>query len=277
MSRSVTVSAYSQASYAPGGAYNACLIATGNTGTTLSVGGSATVTAHCGLAALSCSDDAISIDGSATVVADSIATCGTANVPAANQSSVSENVSGLRDTNSDLSPPDNTTPRSVSCDGNGSHAQASLLPGTYNGGLVVSCTTVLSAGIYVVNGGSLDLTGNYPVTGTNVMFVLKGGATLKLGGSGSGNTLTLTPMQASDFVALGYSSTLSNRYANMLIFEDRNNNPTTDHMINGNSNSLIQGTIYLPDGNVRVNGTANITSSCLQLTANTLRCSATPT
>jgi hypothetical protein len=56
----------------------------------------------------------------------------------------------------------------------------------------------------------------------------------------------------------------------MLIFEDRNNNPTTDHMINGNSNSLIQGTIYLPDGNVRVNGTANITSSCLQLTANTI-------
>jgi len=56
----------------------------------------------------------------------------------------------------------------------------------------------------------------------------------------------------------------------MLVFEDRDSDPTSSHIINGNSNSLIQGTIYLPSSNVRVNGTANINSSCLQLTAQTI-------
>jgi len=267
--QSATIGTYSQASFAEGGSYSACLIATGTSGTTLSVGGSATVTAHCGMAALSCSSGAIEIDGSATVVADSIATCGTANVPDANKGAVTENVHGLSDEFADLDPPTNDTARTYSCIGHGSHAQASPVAGTYHG-LTVSCTTNFGAGIYVVDGGTLDLTGNYAVTGTNVMFVLKNGATLKLGGSGAGNTLTLTPMVSAQFTALGYSQALADRYAGMLVFEDRDSNPTSSHIINGNSNSLIQGTIYLPSSNVRVNGTANINSSCLQLTAQTI-------
>ena len=268
--RGVTVQAYSQASYAAGGNYQACLIATGESGTTLSVGGSAVVNAHCGMAALSCSDDAIVIDGSATVVTDSIATCGTASVPAANDSVVSENVHGLADEFADLDPPTNDTAQTYKCNGNGNKAQASPVAGTYHG-LTVSCKTVFGPGVYVIDGGTLDLTGNYSVTGTNVMFVLKNGATLKLGGSGNGNTLTLTPMVSSQFTAApyNYSQGLADRYAGMLIFEDRNSTPTT-HIINGNSNSLIQGTIYLPASAARMNGTANINSSCLQITAQTI-------
>jgi Flp pilus assembly protein TadG len=267
--KSTTIQAYSQASFAAGGTYSACLIATGSSGTTLSVGGNGHVNAHCGMAALSCSDDAIDISGSATVVADSIATCGTANVPAANQSAVNEGVHGLTDEFADLDPPTNDTARTYSCNGHGQSAQASPVAGTYHG-LSVSCKTVFGSGIYVIDGGTLDLTGNYSVSGTNVMFVLKDGATLKLGGSGNGNVLTLTPMVSSQFTALGYSQSLANRYAGMLIFEDHDSNPTSTHIINGNSTSLIQGTIYLPSSSVRVNGTANITSSCLQLTAQTI-------
>lgn len=266
MNRAVTVSAYSQASFSAGQNFNACLIAVGDDGTTFSVGGNANVVAQCGLAALSCSDDAIVIDGSANVTTDSIATCGTASVPSANESVLTEKVQGLEDTFADLTPPTNTTARSYKCNGNGNKALATPLPGTYSS-FVVSCKTTLSKGIYVINGGTLDLTGNYAVTGTNVMFVLKNGATLKLGGSGAGNVLTLTPMQASDFTALGYPASLANRYANMLIFEDRASNPTQDHIINGNSSSLFEGTIYLPKGTARINGTASIDSSCLQISA----------
>lgn len=262
----VTIGVYSQASFQAGQNYSACLIAVGDNGTTFSVGGNANVQARCGLAALSCSDDAIVIDGSATVVTDSIATCGTASVPSANESVLTENVSGLTDTFADLTPPTNDTPRTYTCTGNGRNAQASPLPGTYNG-LTVRCRTTFGSGIYVIDGGELDLTGNFTVTGSNVMFVLKNSATLKLGGSGNNNTVSLTPMQASDFVALGYSTTLANRYANMLIFEDRNSNPTQDHIINGNSTSLFQGSIYLPKGTARLNGTASISSTCLQISA----------
>lgn len=266
MSRAVTVSAYSQASFEAGTNYAACLIAVGDNGTTFQVGGNANVTARCGLAALSCSDDAIVIDGSASVVTDSIATCGTASVPSSNESVLTEKVQGLEDTFADLSPPTNTTARTYKCNGNGNKSVATPLAGTYSD-FVVSCKTTMSKGIYVIDGGTLDLTGNFSVTGTNVMFVLKNGATLKLGGSGNGNILTLTPMQASDFTALGYSSNLANRYANMLIFEDRASEPTEDHIINGNSNSLFEGTIYLPKGTARINGTASIDSSCLQISA----------
>lgn len=266
--RAVTVTAYSQASFAAGANYSACLIAVGKNGTTFQVGGNAQIQAQCGLAALSCSEDALIIDGSAQVATDSIATCGTASVPSANQSVLSENVQGLTDTFADLTPPTNDTPRTYACTGKGQSSQASPSAGTYKGGLVVSCKTTFGSGIYVIDGGTLDLTGNYTVTGTNVMFVLKNGAILKLGGSGNNNILTLTPMQAADFVALGYSQTLADRYANMLIFEDRNNNPTQSHIINGNSNSLFEGTIYLPVGTAQLNGTASIDSSCLQISAN---------
>lgn len=265
--RAVTVSAYSQASFAAGANYSACLIAVGKNGTTFQIGGNAQVQAQCGLAALSCSEDALIIDGSAQVSTDSIATCGTASVPSANQSVLSENVQGLTDTFSDLTPPTNNTPQSYACTGKGQSSQASPRAGTYKGGLVVKCKTTFGSGIYVIDGGTLDLTGNYTVTGTNVMFVLKNGAILKLGGSGNSNILTLTPMQAADFVALGYSQTLADRYANMLIFEDRNNNPSQSHIINGNSNSLFEGTIYLPVGTAQLNGTASIDSSCLQISA----------
>ena len=265
--RNVTVRTYSQAAFAQGKNYSACLISVGDHGTTFTVGGNATVDAKCGLAALSCSDDALVIDGSATVTTDSIATCGTASVPASNEGVVSEHVSGLRDAFADLVPPTNNTPRTYACNGNGAKAQASPLAGTYSGGLTVKCKTTFGGGIYVIDGGTLDMTGNFTVTGTNVMFVLKNGAQLKLGGSGNNNTVSLTPMQASDFTALGYSTTLANRYANMLIFEDRNSEPTQDHIINGNSTSLFQGTIYLPKGTARVNGTASLDSSCLQISA----------
>ena len=266
--KDVTISAYSQAKFQAGKNYSACLIAVGKTGTTFTVGGNANVVARCGLAALSCSDDALTISGSATVVTDSIATCGTATVPPINQAVLTEHVSGLKDIYEDLAPPTNNTPKTYNCVGSGSKGIATPLPGTYTGGITVKCKTTLGKGIYVIDGGTLDLSGNYPVTGTNVMFVLKNGATIKLGGSGNAGVITLTPMQSGDFAALGYSSTLSDRYANMLIFEDRNNNPTQDHIINGNSTSLFQGTIYLPAGIARLNGTASIDSSCLQISAN---------
>ena len=264
----VTVFATSQAAFRAGTNYSACLQSIGDTGTTFTIGGNANVQAHCGLAAMSCSADALVIDASATVVTDSIATCGTASVPTANQSVVSDNLGSgvLSDQFADLTPPDNPTPRTYVCS-TGSNKQASPVPGTYQGGLSVHCKTTFAAGIYVIKGGDLDLTGNYTVTGTNVMFVLKDGSTLKLGGSGNNNTISLTPMQAADFTALGYSATMASRYANMLIFEARDNNPPGDHIINGNSTSLFQGTIYLPDGTARLNGTSSISSTCLQISA----------
>jgi hypothetical protein len=265
--RGATIRATAQASFAASATYNACLISLQKTGTGTSIGGSAQVRAQCGLAALSCSDDAIIIDGSATVKTNSIAACGKVSAPN-NEEVVSEGITGLYDAYEKLVPPDNPTPRTYACTGKGNNRQASLSPGTYKS-LVVTCETVLSRGIYVIDGGILDLTGNYNVTGNGVMFVLKNGATIKIGGSGQGNKLSITPMDAADFAGTPYAAQ-ADELSDMLVFEHRDNNPQRNHTFNGNANSLIEGLIYLPSGNMQVNGTSDVAAQCLQISAKTI-------
>ncbi len=266
--KAATIKATAQASFKEGNTFSACLVALAKDGTNLDIGGNATVKAQCGLAALSCSDNAVTIDSSANVVTDSIVACGKVSVPSANESVVTEGVKTLSDAYKDLVPPDDTTPQTYNCAGKGNNKQASLEPGTYKGGITVSCTTTLNPGIYVIDGGNLDLAANYNVTGTSVIFVLKNGATLKLGGSGNNNRITLSPPSASFYQGTAYAYE-AEELAGMLVFEDRNNNApsTPGHQLNGNSNSLIEGMIYLPDGNLTINGTANVTSQCLQISA----------
>jgi Flp pilus assembly protein TadG len=264
--KAATVRASAQASFARGANYNACLVSTAEDGTGTEIGGNATVRAQCGLAALSCDDGAIDIDGSATVDTQSIVACGTINNPDANEDEVTEGVTTLEDIYKDLTPPDNPTPRTYACGGKGNNKQASLQPGTYNG-LVVKCQTTLASGIYVIDGGTLDLTANYNVTGLGVMFVLKNHAVVKFGGSGNGNKVNLTPMTASDFAGTAYAAD-ADKYAGMLVFEHRDNNPPSPgHLLNGNSNSVLEGIMYLPSGTMTVLGTANVTSQCLQISA----------
>lgn len=263
-----TISATAQASFAEGYDFNACLVSLKETGTGTTIGGNATVKAQCGIAALSCGDDAISIDGSANVTTDIIVACGTVSANGNNDDVVVEGVSGLEDIYADLTPPTNDTNRSYNCSGKGKNKQASLLPGTYSS-IVVKCATTLASGIYVIDGGLLDLAANYNVTGSGVMFVLRNGAQIKLGGNGNGNRISLTPMSAADFVGTAYESD-ADRLSDILVFEERDNNPSGDHIMNGNSNSLIEGLIYLPSGNLRINGTADVSAQCLQISAKTI-------
>jgi Flp pilus assembly protein TadG len=261
-----TIRASAQASFAEGGTYSACLVSTAEDGTGTSIGGNAEVHAQCGLAALSCDDDAIEIDGSATVDTQSIVACGTITAPEENEDQVTENVNTLEDIYKDLVPPDNPTPRSYACTGKGKNAQASLLPGTYQG-LVVSCTTTFGSGIYVIDGGVLDLAANYNVTGLGVMFVLKNHARIKFGGNGNGNSINMTPMQESDFIGTPYAAD-ADKYAGMLVFEHRDNEPSNPgHQLNGNSNSVMEGIVYLPSGTMTILGTADVTAQCLQISA----------
>jgi Flp pilus assembly protein TadG len=260
-----TIRATAQASFAPGGNYQACLIALAEDGTSLDIGGNATVSARCGLAALSCSDDAVVIDASATVTTDSIVTCGKATVPEENEDVVTEGATGLTDIYSELDTPTDDTPRSYVCEGKGKNIQASLEPGTYQG-LVVKCTTVLNKGIYVIDGGLLDLSANYNVTGLGVVFILKNGARLKLGGNGNGNRISLSPPSSAFYE--DYPTDDVKLLADILIFEDRNSTaPSPGHQMNGNSNSLIEGMMYFPNSTLTVNGTANVSAQCLQISA----------
>ena len=273
--KATTVFVSAQASFKGGQDFKACLTSTATDGTGTSIGGNATVNARCGIAALSCSDGAIEIDGSATLLTDSIVACGTIiadpNMDTDGDPTTVDNVSyegekGLQDPFAGIEPVLDNRPRNDNCGGKGNNKLASLQPGTYTS-LVVKCRTVLSSGIYVINGGVLDLSANYDVTGRGVQFVLRNGATIILGGSGNSNKLNLTPPTAAE-LARTPAASKANELEGFLIIEDKNNNPPEPgHILNGNSDSVLEGNIYLPSGTLRVNGTANVVAQCLQIAA----------
>lgn len=149
--------------------------------------------------------------------------------------------------------------------------QATVLPGTYTD-IHVGCTTVFAPGVYVINGGGLKITGQHEVTGSGVMFVLKNGAWIDIAG---GANINLTAITASQLIAKGVPESDANKLAGMLVFEDRNSPGSSKTKLNGNANTLLNGTIYLPVSAIDFAGTAGVSSQCLMIAANTIRLTGT--
>ena len=150
---------------------------------------------------------------------------------------------------------------------NTTQTQATLSQGTYTGGFDASCTTVMNAGIYVINGGRVKVTGQYQVTGSGVLFVLKNGAFIDIAG---GSAISLTaPTSAQLQLTGGISATQAAQFAGMLVYEDRASPGTTNsNKLNGNSATTLNGKIYLPNSDITFSGTAQVTTACLLIAAN---------
>lgn len=146
---------------------------------------------------------------------------------------------------------------------------ASVLPGTYTD-MNLSCDSVFTGGIYVIDGGTLTINAQYDVTGAGVMFVLKNGAGFHING---GADINLTALTISELLALGFTAERAEELAGMLIFEDRNSEGYTQgggNTINGNAETVLNGTIYLPSSHLQFSGTATVTSQCLNISAATI-------
>ncbi len=286
--KAMTVFASAQATFAEGGTYQACLMALkkGESGV-FTVGGSASVSAACGLGALSCEDDAIKIDVDSTdpskkgVTTDSIVTCGSASVPAYLESKVTEGAKSLSNPFKDLPTPTPTdsTHRTIDC-AHGKKATSTAIylePGVYDG-MNMTCKIIMKPGIYVVDGGVLDMSDQKAdITGTGVMFVLKNGAQIKLGGQGNAGKLDLTPMEAGDFVGTA-NEAYKNLYGGMLVYEDKGDQTTpVAHTFNGNADVSVRGTFYLPNGDLTINGNSSTAPLCFQLWAAKLKISGNTT
>ena len=148
---------------------------------------------------------------------------------------------------------------------------AALVPGTYTD-LKISCPTTFATGVYILDGGDLDISGQYEVTGSNVMFVLKNGAGFKING---GSNINLTAIQASDLIARGVPADQANELAGMLIFEARDSEGNSENMINGNADTVLNGAIYTSISGISMAGTASVTSQCLMIAARTINLTGT--
>jgi Flp pilus assembly protein TadG len=141
-----------------------------------------------------------------------------------------------------------------------------LQPGTYTD-MTFKCDVVYTSGIYVIDGGTLTVNAQYNQTGAGVMFVLKNGAGLVING---GANVNLTGMSVSQLETAGVTHDQAVKLAGMLIFEDPNSPGNTGNKFNGNADTVLNGTVYLPKSNLDIRGTAGVTSQCLMLVASTI-------
>lgn len=152
-----------------------------------------------------------------------------------------------------------------------SSSSGAMLPGTYTD-FEISCDTVLSGGIYVIDGGRLKLNAGNELTGNGVMFVLKNNAEVDING---GATVFLTPMTKNELIAAGVPSDDAERMEGMLIFEDPETGGHSGSRLNGGASFDLNGVIYMPNSNLMLSGNMQATSECLMIMSSMLQLSGT--
>lgn len=141
-----------------------------------------------------------------------------------------------------------------------------MQPGTY-AGFDLSCDTTLASGIYVIDGGALNVNAQYSLTGNGVMFVLKNGAGIQING---GAEINLTAMDASQLIAHGVAAEDAERLAGMLVFEHPDSPGASGNIINGNASTNLNGVVYLPGSGMTLSGNMHAESACLMIASLTL-------
>jgi hypothetical protein len=125
--------------------------------------------------------------------------------------------------------------------------------GRYCGGMTVQRTVNMAPGVYVVDGGELDITSTAKIYGTGVTFYLTNGAKVKMNGTAEAQLIAPN----------------SGDYSGVLMFVDRNE-PYNNHIINGNLASKVNGAIYSASGNVEFLGGSTVAGGCTQVVARTI-------
>jgi hypothetical protein len=129
----------------------------------------------------------------------------------------------------------------------------SASPGRYCGGMNILRTVNFAPGLYIIDGGTLSATSTAVLNGTGVTFFLTNGARLDINGQAQ----------------LNLSAPTTGTYAGLLFFADRSGS-SLNHKLNGTSDSILTGAVYLPNDNLAFSGTNNTATGCTQIIARTL-------
>ena len=146
-------------------------------------------------------------------------------------------------------------------------------------------TLNIDPGVYVLDGGSIDISGNAAMNATGVTFILANTISGTYGGvsiTGTGVINWSAPTLA-DYAAAApidgstdnYMGVANTNYTGIALFQSAPTPPTPssnyDVKVTGTSDASVSGAIYVPNNDVSFGGTAGIMpSNCLQLVSNTL-------
>ena len=139
---------------------------------------------------------------------------------------------------------------------------ATLFPGTYSG-MNLKGNVTLTAGTYIINGGSLNISSGAFVAGTGVTIVLTGS-----------NPNTIATVAINGGAQISLTAPSEGIFEGVLIFQDRraldNDSGGSINKINGNASSKLQGAIYIPSQALEFTGNSTMNIDCLQFVARRL-------
>lgn len=137
------------------------------------------------------------------------------------------------------------------------------LPGVYTS-ISINCPTQFQPGIYFIS-GDIDFGNNRVVTGSDVMFVMTGSSgNIRIN---STSNVTISGITATTLQnTYGYTAADAAKMKNMLFFDKHN---TSDFDINGNATLDLNGVLYMPSREVKINGNMSQGSRCIMLVSDT--------
>jgi hypothetical protein len=121
------------------------------------------------------------------------------------------------------------------------------------GGTRLSGTVTFDSGLYIIDGGVLNISNYAVMKGSGVAFFLTNGATLSVAGT---SRLELTAMSTGPF-------------AGFLFFSKQSGDAVT-HTFRGTANSRLNGVLYFPGGTLDYAGNFTSDDPCLQIIAGTI-------
>jgi hypothetical protein len=255
----IDIPAEATASMVSNGQY--CALSLENTAATgITMWGSATVNLGCGMATNSRGTQAVAAGGSSNITASPVAAVGI--VPDSNNYGTgTERISySVAQPDPFAALPNPTVSGSVLNGNVNSNQTRTLNPGTYRG-MDLKGTVTLNPGVYVIDGGSLNIGSQARVTGAGVTFVLTSA-------TAASNPNSIATVNMNGGARLNLTAPSGGTYRGVLIYQDRRAPLTNQsNKINGNSLSLLQGAIYMPGQEVEFIGTAGMNTNCLQLVA----------
>jgi hypothetical protein len=118
--------------------------------------------------------------------------------------------------------------------------------------------TTFSPGVYIIDGGDMNLGSQSVSTGQGVTFVLTGNgsntASLQVAGGATANLTAPTEAQSVEWNGI-------------LFFQDPRGNVSNSQIVGGGAMQLF-GALYMPRGDISYSGGAAVTSQCVVLIAN---------
>ncbi len=262
-----TIRVSATATVVPSGVY--CVVSLINTASTgITATGSSTVDMGCGMITNSTSMTAAVATGSTTVNASPIAAVG--GIAQSNNwgggTVLQPFTLAQEDPFANVPPPTFPAGNCPQVTVN-SNQSATLDPGCYRN-LTFHGNVTLNPGIYILDGGSLSIGAQAIVNGMGgVTFVLSS-RTAATNPSSIGN------VDINGGAQVNLAAPSSGTYRGLVIYQDRRalsgTSANRQNHLNGNSSSSFQGAFYFPSQTTTFNGTAGMTTTCMQLVAYTV-------